>query len=202
MLQVFGYPVCSRALLLSGELPLRYCSDRFAQRKPSWGLLERGHVHSLLTPVGDGVGLVEVAPAVPHGGSCWITGAAGVWKRMRLTRKTNSSLLRRFRDPCLLHNRRWKRLCPFREVNDVNAKRGRFHCIRTGFFCTRQKQQQQQYNLERLRFNRRGASTPLWRVESCSPPSRRPNPIPAIPPSVVRTPHLHGAPTTKETVKL
>ena len=28
---------------------------------------------------------------------------------------------------------------------------------------------QQQYNLERLRFNRRGASTPLWGVESCSP---------------------------------
>ena len=44
----------------------------------------------------------------------------------------------------------------------------------------------------RLRFNRRGASTPLWGVEACSPPSRRPNPIPAIPPYVVRTPHLHG----------
>ena len=29
-----------------------------------------------------------------------------------------------------------------------------------------------------------------------------PNPIPAIPPYVVRTPHLHGAPTTEETVKL
>ena len=29
-----------------------------------------------------------------------------------------------------------------------------------------------------------------------------PNPIPAIPPCVVRTPHLHGAPTTEETVKL
>ena len=54
----------------------------------------------------------------------------------------------------------------------------------------------------RLRFNRRGASTPLWGVEACSPPSRRPNPIPAIPPYVVRTPHLHGAPTTEETVKL
>ena len=32
-------------------------------------------------------------------------------------------------------------------------------------------------------------------------PNRRPNPIPAIPPYVVRTPHLHGAPTTEETVK-
>ena len=33
-------------------------------------------------------------------------------------------------------------------------------------------------------------------------PSRRPNPIPAFPPYVVRTPHLHGAPTTEETDKL
>ena len=65
-----------------------------------------------------------------------------------------------------------------------------------------QQQQQQQYNLERLRFNRRGASTPLWGVEAWSPPSRRPNPIPAIPPHVVRTPHLHAALTTQETVKL
>ena len=65
-----------------------------------------------------------------------------------------------------------------------------------------QQQQQQQYNLVRLRFIRRGASTPLWGVEACSHPSRRPNPIPAIPPYVVRTPHLHGAPITEETVKL
>ena len=49
LLQVFGYPGGSGALLLSGELPLRYCTDRFAQRKPCWSLPERGHVHSLLT---------------------------------------------------------------------------------------------------------------------------------------------------------
>ena len=46
------------------------------------------------------------------------------------------------------------------------------------------------------------AATPLWGVEACSLPSMRPNPIPAIPPYVVRTPYLHGAPTTEETVKL
>ena len=63
----------------------------------------------------------------------------------------------------------------------------------------KQQQQQQQYNLERLRFNRRGAPTPLWGAEACSPPSRRPNAIPAVPPYVVRTPHLHGALTTEET---
>ena len=49
--------------------------------------------------------------------------------------------------------------------------------------------------------NRRRASTPLWGEEACSLPSRRPNPMPAIPHYVVRTPHLHGAPTTEETVK-
>ena len=49
-------------------------------------------------------------------------------------------------------------------------------------------------------FNRRGASTPLWGVETMLSPSRRPNPIPAIPPYVVKTPHLHGAPTLEETV--
>ena len=41
-----------------------------------------------------------------------------------------------------------------------------------------------------------------WGVESWSPPSRRSNPIPAIPPFVVTRPHLHGAPTTEETVKI
>ena len=50
--------------------------------------------------------------------------------------------------------------------------------------------------------NMRGAATPLWRVAACSHPSRRPNPIPAITPSVVKTQHLHGAPTAKETVEL
>ena len=50
----------------------------------------------------------------------------------------------------------------------------------TSHLRARSPKQQQQYNLGRLRFNRRGASTPLWGVEACSLPSRRPNPIPAI----------------------
>ena len=47
------------------------------------------------------------------------------------------------------------------------------------------QRQQQKSSLERLRFNRRGASTPL-RIIMLSP-------------YVVRTPHLYGAPTTEET---
>ena len=50
LLKVFGYPGGSGALLLAGELPLRFCTDRFAMRKPCWSLPERGHVHSLITP--------------------------------------------------------------------------------------------------------------------------------------------------------
>ena len=46
--------------------------------------------------------------------------------------------------------------------------------------------QQQQYNLGTLRFNKRGAPTPLREVESCSLPGRWPDPIPTIPPYVVR----------------
>ena len=83
----------------------------------------------------------------------------------------------------------WHQVCQF--------SRHRHRCL-----VNLHLKQQQQYNLGRLRFNRRGASTPLWGVEACSPPSRRPNPIPAFPPYVVKTPHLHGAPTTEETVKL
>ena len=120
--QVFGYLGGSGALLLAGELPLRYCTDRFALLKTCWGLPERGHVHSLLTPAGEGVGLVEVALVVPNGGSCWITGAGGVWKKMRLARKTNSSQLPRSGDPSLLHSRRWKRLCFFGEVQAASGK--------------------------------------------------------------------------------
>ena len=47
-------------MLLAGQLPLRYCTDRFAFRKPCCGLPERGHVHSLLTPVWEGASIVEV----------------------------------------------------------------------------------------------------------------------------------------------
>ena len=45
---------------------------------------------------------------------------------------------------------------------------------------------------------------PSTRRSSCSTLrfSRPRNPIPVSPPYVVKTPHLHGAPTTEETVKL
>ena len=117
LLRVFGYPGGSGALLLAGQLPLRYCTDRCALRKPCWGLPERGHVHSLLTPVWEGASIVEVDGTGFYGGS--YTG----------TRKTNSSKLRRFGDSSNLHSRRWKRLCPFGEVHDISGKRGRLSLV-------------------------------------------------------------------------
>ena len=46
---------------------------------------------------------------------------------------------------------------------------------------------------------------PLWELKhalSLSLPISLPNPIPAIPLHAVKTPHLHGAPTTEETSKV
>ena len=126
LLQVFGYPGGSGALLLAGDLPLRYCTDKFALLKPTWGLPEGGHVRSLLTTAWEGAGSVEVVGIGSHGGSYWSRGSGVVWKRTRLTRKTNNSQLRRSGDPSLLHSRRWKRLCPFGEVQDFSGKRRRF----------------------------------------------------------------------------
>ena len=45
----------------------------------------------------------------------------------------------------------------------------------------------------------RGASPPRSEELNHPLPSRWPNPTPALPLHVVRTPHLHGAPTTQET---
>ena len=117
--------------------------------------------------------------------------------------------------PCV-HSKRLR--VSWLNVLPAHTERRRFECthgcvlnLSTGVFSVPQTQHalhtQQQHNNNNtiwggLRFNRRGGSTPLWGVEAWSPPSRRPNPIPAIPPYVVRTPHLHGAPTTEETVKL
>ena len=53
-----------------------------------------------------------------------------------------------------------------------------------------QPEQQPQPNVGRLSFYMRGASTPLWRVESRSLASMWPNPIPPIPAHVVKTPQL------------
>ena len=87
----------SGGLLLSGELPLRFCSGNFALRRPSWSLPDYGGVQELLSVEGPGLSIVEL-PAVRgrvRSGGCWTKGAGGTWKRMRLTKKTASSSVRR-----------------------------------------------------------------------------------------------------------
>ena len=71
------------------------------------------HVHSLLTPVWEGASRVEVDDTGFSGCSYWSKGAGGVLKRMRLTRKMNSSELRRFGDSSNLHSKKMEKALSF-----------------------------------------------------------------------------------------
>ena len=51
LLVLFGYPCGSAAALMSGVLPLRYCSGRFACRVPTWSLPAHGHVRGLIAGI-------------------------------------------------------------------------------------------------------------------------------------------------------
>ena len=130
----------SGSLLLAGELPLRYYSGNFALRKPSWSLPDVGGVQALLSAGGSGVGLVECPAARGRvdSGSCWIRGAGGIWKRMRLTKKTASSSVRRHGGVLhVLHGIWSKRLRSLGEVLGSGAgsdKSGRLSLHEHGFF--------------------------------------------------------------------
>ena len=60
-------------MLLSGELPLNFCSGNFALRKPSWGLPDCGGVQALLSVGGPGLSIVELLAAQGRvdSGGCW-----------------------------------------------------------------------------------------------------------------------------------
>ena len=134
LLEVFGYPQGSGGLLLSGDLPPRFCSGNFALRKPSWSLPDCSGVQALLSVGSLGFGFGEL-PAVRgrvNSGGCWTKGAGGTWKRMRLTKKTASSLVRQHGVPHVLHGVRWKRLRSHDEALSFGAhndKRGRFFIV-------------------------------------------------------------------------
>ena len=103
LLGVFGYPAGSGNLLLAGNLPLRFYPGSFALRRPTWKLPQERGVQALVgaapRPAGSGCGGT---------GPCWIRGAGGCWKRVRLTKKTASSVVHG--DLHLLRGVRWKRL--------------------------------------------------------------------------------------------
>ena len=98
LLVLFDYPDRSCAALLAGDLPLRYCSARFAWKLPTWRLPDRGHVRDLVTESVDGARLLG---CVRMGGDLFpppVSRAGGsfesrVW-RSRLLRKTPAHLPR------------------------------------------------------------------------------------------------------------
>ena len=118
LLEVFGYPVRSGSVLLAGGLRLRYYAGNFALRKPSW---------SLPDVEGSGLGLVQFPAASGRvdSGSCWITGAGGTWKRMRLTKKTASSLVRGHGVHHVFRGVRWNRLRSADEALGPGASSGK-----------------------------------------------------------------------------
>ena len=67
LLFLFGYPAASGADLLVGALPLRYYSETFARRIPTWRLPENGNVSSCLWGSGLGWSLSFVCCV----GWCW-----------------------------------------------------------------------------------------------------------------------------------
>ena len=83
LLGFFVYPAGSGRVLLDGHLPLRYYSGCFALRKPTWKLPEEGWVCTSVCNGSPGGWVVRGDP-----GGCWTRGAGGIWKRVRLTKKT------------------------------------------------------------------------------------------------------------------
>ena len=111
LLVLFGYPAASGADLLAGTLPLRYYSESFARRIPTWRLPEGGNVAKFLASGG----LVRGGPcalsaALGCAGVCLARGSSGGVKRIRLYRKTPARLARQGLLGSQVRPRVWKRL--------------------------------------------------------------------------------------------
>ena len=111
LLLLFGYPAASGADLLAGTLPLRYYSESFAHRIPTWRLPENGSVASFL-PSGRLVrgGPCALSSALGGAGSFLARGSGGGVKRVRLYRKTPAHLARQGISGVQVRPRIWKRL--------------------------------------------------------------------------------------------
>ena len=122
LLALFRYPSGSGRALLAGNLPLRYCTTRFACMMPTWRLPALGAVTSLVAAYSD-VDYEVVADEVDRG-VCWVSGSGPGRKRIRLIRKTPAHLV-----GYLTHSRPrvWKRLCHigFHRIFDSDHKRRR-----------------------------------------------------------------------------
>ena len=107
---IFGYSAASGADLLAGVLPLRYFSDNFARKIPTWRLPENGSVASFLAS-GELVRGGPSALSAALGGACvrLASGSGGGVKRVRLYRKTPAHLARQG-SGVQFRPRVWKRL--------------------------------------------------------------------------------------------
>ena len=111
LLVLFGYCAASGADLLAGTLPLRYYSESFARRIPTWRLPEWGNVASFLAS-GELVrgGSSALSAALGGAGVCLASGSGGGVKRVRLYRKTPAHLARQGISGVQSRPRVWKRL--------------------------------------------------------------------------------------------
>ena len=103
LLVLFGYPDGSAAALLSGVLPLRYCSARVACKLPTWRLPDWGHVCQLVSDGvfgalvldNDGTDRDLLPRSVGRAGGYFDGRVLGGFKRIRLNRKTPAHLAKR-----------------------------------------------------------------------------------------------------------
>ena len=101
LLILFGYPAASGADLLAFTLPLRYYSESFARKIPTWRLPGNGSVASFLA-----------SGELVRGGAgvCLARGSGEGVKRVRLYRKTPAHLARQGVSGVQVRPRIWKRL--------------------------------------------------------------------------------------------
>ena len=111
LLVLFGYPSGSGSSLLAGTLPLRFFSESFACRIPTWRLPEGGHVASFLASWGlVWGGHNALYSALGRAGVYLGSGSGGGAKRVRLYRKTPAHLARHCVPGVRVRPRIWKRL--------------------------------------------------------------------------------------------
>ena len=111
LLVLFGYPSASGASLLAGTLPLRFFSESFARRIPTWRLPEGGNVPSFLASRGLVWGGPSALSSALGGAGVYLgSGSGGGVKRVRLYRKTPAHLARQGVPGVQSRPRVWKRL--------------------------------------------------------------------------------------------
>ena len=111
LLVLFGCPAASGADLLAGSLPLRYFSESFARRIPTWCLPVRGSVAGFLASR-DLIGSRPCALSTALGAAsvCLPGGSGRGVKRVRLYKKTPAHLAKQGLQEVQVRPRVWKRL--------------------------------------------------------------------------------------------